>query len=232
MSSPLLTVTGHANVEGRFQVELPPGRYHVRVDLKDQYLAATPDEIEVPPSGLTALALRLEGDGSISGKVVGCPAPASHFVQLRRWNGTRWEWRGVSKPQDDGAFRGRWLTPGRWQIHHTTSYSRPDDGWCPPLEIEVAPGRESSGLVLQWRPCPTIELLLRGAGGAPVSPSVLITAFGDMGSARFAVEPDLQGRATTRRLAPGRWRIRAGEGPTIGIEVLEGSNPPIDLLVK
>jgi hypothetical protein len=232
-SHPLPSVRGHPDKEGRFQVDLVPGRYQVLVQAGDQFAYPDPGEVEVPPSGVPHLPIRLEG-GSVSGNVVGCPAPDKHLIQLRRWDGTKWVHRGAVEPHDDGRFRAHWLTPGRWQLHQIRSRSRAGDGWADPVEVDVAPGAETTGVGIRWRACPEIDLVLRTGTGAPAKGAVRIVAF--LADAQpgvcvdFEIELDRQGRAATKAFPPGRWNVQAGNGPQVLSEVREGSNPPIELI--
>jgi hypothetical protein len=219
---------GRIDAAGNFRVaQVRPARYRVEVDVESQSVVAT-DEIDVPEGGASAIVVRI-GGGSVFGRVVG--APESGLVRASRREGDRWIERGYLRPDVDGAFRGSWLPPGRWRF----SATRSGGGYAPPVDADVDLDRETSDVVLRWRPCPEVVIAMKRTDGTVVTGRRTLLVMpndpGDGWSSTFEIVLDDRGRATVHDVPPGSWKLGVGGSRDVPIEIAEGENPPIELVV-
>jgi hypothetical protein len=223
-------VQGALDASGNFHVEhVAPGRHRLDVELETQGVVGAPDVIEVPEGGLSGVVVRLSG-GTVEGRVVG--APESGLVRTSRREGEEWIYRGYLRPDVDGSFRGKWLAPGQWRLTPTRSAG----GYAPSVDVDVELDRTTAGVRLVWRSCPESSFVLRRADGSPVGGRQVVmltpkTSGGGWGATTFDLSLDEQGRATVREIPPGSWKLRFSSGAEATIDVADGENPPIELVV-
>ncbi|MBI1854101.1 MAG: carboxypeptidase regulatory-like domain-containing protein [Planctomycetes bacterium] len=219
---------GTVDDAGNFRIEhVARGRYRVRIEFEDQEIVGSPDEIDVPAGGLGGLVIRLSG-GSVSGRVIG--APESGLLQTAFEDDGRWTERGILRPDVDGSFRGRWLTPGRWRL--TASRSR--GGYASPVEVDVELDKETSGITIRWRACPTVEIVVRHADGLPLVGrqfAMLMPTTTRGWATNLDLALDDRGHATTNDIPPGSWKLHFNGCPDKPIDVVDGANAPIEVTV-
>lgn len=214
---------------GNFRIEhVSRGRHRVRFEFEEQSIVGSPEEIDVPDGGLAGVVIRLSG-GAIAGRVVG--APELGPVLTSHLQGEQWVEKGYLRPDVDGSFRGSWLAPGRWRLSTTRSRG----GYARPVEVDVKTDETTSGVVLEWRSCPTVELVLSRKDGTPVvgRHNALLMPLGSRGWATsLLLEFDERGRVVLNDVPPGSWNLRVyGVGEHV-IDVVDGPNPPIEVTLE
>jgi hypothetical protein len=113
--------------EGRFSALLPNGRYQMQAFIEGEHfsmelvpISLAGEPLVVSGAPRDQVEVRLDAEGTISGRLVGVPAAGFNGLIVKATQGRFTQWGKVDK---EGRYRISWLTAGKWEV---AAYSGPD----------------------------------------------------------------------------------------------------------
>lgn len=222
-------VAAETDANGRFQVDLAPGRYSITAELPEfapQYL-----ELEVPAPGETRILLG-RGD-SLRGRVVDEAGRAAGDVTVRALSAQPATTPLSAQSAADGSFRLSGLRRGVYTLFAVAGAS---------LRFAVATGAQPGDIVLALRPAARLLVRVLGPDGRPVAGARAQVEGIDSARVLYGVgignESDAAGVIDMavpagevqlhvfKEMLSGKARVAAGPGATTPVDVRLGPAEP------